>query len=128
MRPDPKAQQTAMSRHAAELRRIDRLARLLDARFSVLGIRFGYDSLIGLIPGVGDAVVAVPAAWLIWRAHRLGVPRTVLVRMMVNWGIDLGVGAVPVVGDLFDVAFKGNLRNARLLQEVLKKQAAETAG
>ncbi|WP_099827041.1 DUF4112 domain-containing protein [Oceaniglobus indicus] len=117
-----------MSRHAAELRRIDRLARLLDARFSVLGIRFGYDSLIGLIPGVGDAVVAVPAAWLIWRAHRLGVPRTVLVRMMVNWGIDLGVGAVPVVGDLFDVAFKGNLRNARLLQEVLKKQAAETAG
>lgn len=102
--------------HAAEIARVDRMAGLLDARFKVLGFRFGYDSLIGLIPGVGDAVTLAPAAWMIWRAHQLGLPRHVIGRMALNTGIDTVVGAIPLIGDLFDAGFKSNLRNAALLR------------
>ncbi len=101
--------------------RIDRMARLLDARFRVPGtpIRFGLDSIVGLIPGVGDIAMAVPSAWMIWRGWRLGVRRRGLVRMGVNTGIDLAVGTIPILGDLFDLGFKANLRNADILRSEL---------
>lgn len=102
----------------SELERLDRLADLLDSRFGIPGtsFRFGLDGLLGLIPGVGDAATMLPALYLLWRARELGVPRPVLRRMAANVGIDAAVGAVPIVGDLFDVGFKANRRNIALIR------------
>lgn len=104
-----------------ELARIDRLAEALDARFSVPGtpIRFGWDTLIGLVPGIGDTLVAAPSAWMIWRGHKLGVRKRRLAHMALNTGADFVIGSIPVVGDLFDIGFKANLRNARILRREL---------
>lgn len=112
--------------HEAEIRRLEQLADWLDSRFRIpgTGIRFGFDSLLGLVPGVGDAATTLPAAYLVWRAHRLRVPRHVLARMAVNVGLDLLVGAVPLVGDLFDLGFKSNRRNVELLKRHLGRRSA----
>ncbi len=115
-------QMTPEAAHAAELARIDRLARLMDSRFSIFGIRFGLDGLLGLVPGVGDLLTAAPSAWIIWKAHELGLGRRTLIRMGVNTGLDLVVGSVPLVGDIFDIGFKGNLRNVRLIHDELSKR------
>ncbi|MCE6953044.1 DUF4112 domain-containing protein [Cereibacter sphaeroides] len=104
-----------------EIRRLDRLARLLDARFSLFGIRFGWDGIASLIPGVGDAATLAPGAWLIWRAHRLGVPGSVILRMAANSGVDFVFGSIPVLGTIFDVAFRSNLRNMALLRRHLDR-------
>lgn len=108
--PDPERER--------ELARLDRLAHLLDARFRLpgTGIRFGLDGLLGLIPGVGDVATTAPSAWMIVRGWQLGARRRVLVRMAGNTAIDFVVGSIPLVGDLFDVGFKANLRNAALLR------------
>lgn len=112
-----------------ELRDLDRLAALLDTRFSIPGtrIRFGVDSLIGLVPGIGDVLVSLPALYIIVRAQRMGVPNTLLLRMAANLGIDLAVGAVPVLGDVFDVAFKANRRNVNLLKRHFGEPATAPA-
>lgn len=101
------------------IERLDRLATLLDTAFVLPGtnIRFGADALIGLVPGVGDGITTALAAFIVYEAHRLGVPRRILIRMMGNVAIDGLVGAVPVFGDLFDVAFRANRRNVRILRE-----------
>ena len=101
------------------IERLDRLATLLDTAFVLPGtnIRFGADALIGLVPGIGDSVTTALAAWIVYEAHKLGVPRRVLIRMMGNVAIDGLVGSVPVLGDLFDVAFRANRRNVRILRE-----------
>lgn len=106
---------------AAELQRLERLAHWLDSRFAIpgTGIRFGLDGLLGLLPGVGDVATMLPAVYLILQAHRLGAPRALLVRMALNVGLDTVVGAVPLLGDLFDVAFKANRRNVALLRRHL---------
>ena len=103
---------------AAELARLDGYARLMDARWRIPGTgwRFGLDSVVGLVPGVGDLATAAPQAWLIWQGHRMGARRGTLARMAVNTGLDLTVGAIPILGDLFDMAFKANLRNVALLR------------
>lgn len=99
------------------LRRLERLARLLDSEFRVPGIRFrfGLDGLIGLAPGVGDAVGLALSSYIVMEAWRMGVPPQVLVRMIANILIDSAVGAVPVAGDLFDFVWKANRRNIDLL-------------
>lgn len=101
------------------IERLDRLATLLDTAFVIPGtnIRFGADALIGLAPGIGDSVTTALAAYIVYEAHRLGVSRRVLIRMIGNVAIDGIVGAVPVFGDLFDVAFRANRRNVRILRE-----------
>lgn len=108
----------------ALLRQLDRLAHLLDEQFAVPGTRWrvGLDSLIGLIPGIGDAVTTGFALYLFAQARRLGLPRHVQVRMLANIGLDALVGSVPIAGDLFDVAFKANRRNLDLLRRHLVKQ------
>jgi hypothetical protein len=100
------------------------LAGLLDDRFQIPGtdIRFGLDAIIGLIPGVGDAISASLASYLIWRAHQLGASKLTLLRMGGNMAVDTVLGAVPVVGDLFDVKFRSNRRNLELLRRQLRKQ------
>ena len=104
-----------------ELDRLARLARLLDARFRLPGtpIRFGLDGLLGLLPGVGDALAALPSGYLLVRGWQLGARRRVLARMALTLAADLALGAVPLAGDLFDIAFKGNLRNVRRLEAEL---------
>lgn len=103
------------------LARARRIARLLDSAAPVpgTGIRFGLDSVLGLIPGLGDATGAAMSGYLILVASRLGAPRTTIVRMLANVGIDAVVGAIPVLGDLFDVAFKANTRNLALLERTM---------
>lgn len=107
--------------------RLERLANKLDSRFSVLGIRFGYDSILGLIPGIGDVATAVPGAWIVFEGHRMGARPSVLARMAANTGVDFFIGTIPVVGDLFDVGFKANRRNIALLRRELEKDATALA-
>lgn len=102
--------------------RLERLVRLLDEQFSVGGFRFGLDGLLGLAPGVGDAVTGIAALYVIWEAWRLGAPRPALVRMLVNVLIDYVVGSVPVLGDAFDFGWKANRRNLELLRKALSER------
>jgi hypothetical protein len=107
-----------------EIRRLENLADWMDSRFRLPGtnIRFGLDSLLGLIPGLGDGVLALPSAYVVLAAHRLGVSPLVLARMAGNVGIDMVIGAIPVLGDLFDVGFKANRRNVALLRRHLSER------
>ena len=108
----------------AALRRVEQLAYWLDDRYRLPGTRFriGLDGLVGLIPGVGDAVTSTLTAYIIYEAWRLGVPTSMLARMLANLGIDTVVGIVPVIGDLLDIGFKANRRNLRLLHRHLSER------
>lgn len=110
------------------LRRIEHVARLLDSQFRIpgTGVRIGLDGLLGLIPGAGDAAAALAACYLIYLAKQLGAPRWLLARMVLNVGIDSALGTVPLIGDVFDVAFKANRRNAELLKRYLAKRNGTT--
>lgn len=114
---------------ASEIEKLDRLSTLLDSRFRIPGtpFRFGWDSLVGLIPGAGDLASLGPSAYLIYKAHRLGARKRTIVRMMANTGLDFVVGAVPILGDLFDLAFKANNRNFALLRDDLSQRSTTTA-
>ena len=101
---------------------LEALARFLDARFSIFGIKFGFDSLIGLVPGIGDAASAGIGIYIIFRAWREGASFFILLRMFWTWLLDLIFGSVPVFGDIFDIAFRSNLKNVRLLQRHLKRR------
>jgi hypothetical protein len=105
-------------RFAASERRIKRVTTMLDELVTVPGTsqRVGIDPLIGLIPVVGDAVAAGVGLWVIGEAARFGVPRIVLGRMVVNLLLDLAIGAIPLLGDLYDVAFRSNSRNLALFR------------
>lgn len=83
------------------------------------GIRFGLDPLVGLVPGVGDAAGALVAAYVVLAAARLDVPPSTLLRMLTNIAIDALLGTVPVLGDVFDVAWKANRRNVTLIERHL---------
>lgn len=100
------------------LRRLDRLSQLLDNAFAIPGTRFriGLDGIIGLIPGIGDAAGAVLSIYVILQAARLGLPVSTLLRMLGNVAIETVVGAVPIVGDIFDIVWKANIRNMALLR------------
>ncbi len=105
--------------------RLKRLEQRLDRQFNVLGVQFGLDGVIGLVPIVGDMVTGALGLYVIIEARRLGATRWTMARMVVNWVIDFTVGALPVVGDIFDIAFKSNTRNLRLLIADLEKRAVE---
>jgi hypothetical protein len=104
-----------------EVQDLVHLARFLDNSFVIPGttVRFGLDGVIGLIPGVGDALSALISLYVIHRAKALGAPDRLLTKMRWNVIIDTVAGAVPLIGDLFDVAFKSNVRNVRLLLDHL---------
>jgi hypothetical protein len=106
------------SRQAA-MRRLDALSHLLDNSIPVPGTkaRFGLDAVIGLIPGFGDAAGAVVSAYVVVQAARLGASVPTLMRMLLNVGVEAVAGAVPVLGDLFDAAWKANARNVALLRK-----------
>lgn len=95
------------------------LAKLLDRAVRIPGtnIRFGLDAVLGLIPGGGDVAGAVFSTWLIMLGAQMGLPRHVIARMVANVAIDTFGGSVPIIGDLFDVAWKSNSRNLELLEQ-----------
>jgi hypothetical protein len=109
------------------IERLERITRLLDTAITIPGLNFriGADGIIGLVPGVGDALTTAMAAWVVYEAHQLGVPRALLMRMIANVAADSLVGSVPLVGDVFDVMWKANRRNMRLLREHLEREERE---
>jgi hypothetical protein len=107
----------------SEKRRLDRLAWWLDSSIPLPGtsFRFGLDALVGLLPGIGDLVGLGVSSYIVAQAARLGAPRALLGRMAVNIAIEAIVGTVPVLGDVFDAAWKANQRNVRLLADYMEK-------
>lgn len=106
----------------ALLHRLEQMEMLFDRNFSFLGIRFGYDAILGLVPVAGDTVAAGAAAWILWKAQKLGVPKRLRGRMLANILFDYIFGAIPIIGTVVDVAFKANTRNVRLLKEHLLEE------
>ncbi len=107
----------------ARIARLDALAALLDTAFIVPGtnIRFGFDALIGLLPGIGDGITTMMSLYIVYEAHQLGAPRHLIIRMLGNVALDGVAGAVPLVGDAFDVFWRSNRRNMALLREHLAR-------
>jgi hypothetical protein len=106
------------------LARLDAVAKLLDIAFIVPGtnIRYGIDGIIGLIPVVGDIIATALSLWLVREARALGAPWHITARMLGNVAVQGVVGAVPVAGDAFDVLFRANMRNVRLLRRWMDRQ------
>jgi len=109
--------------------RIDALATLMDTAFSIPGtqIRFGLDGLIGLVPGIGDAITTIMSLFIVNEARALGAPPLLIGRMIANVALDGIVGVVPLAGDVFDVAFRANRRNMALLRAHLDKTEGRDA-
>ncbi len=105
------------------LRQIETLAKLMDAQFRVPGtnMRFGLDGIIGLIPGAGDMSTFAVSSYMLWIMAHNGASGYVMTRMILNVLIDALVGSIPLLGDLFDFAFKANMRNMRLMQQHYKE-------
>jgi hypothetical protein len=102
----------------AALDRLDMLATAFDTAFILPGtnVRFGVESLLRLVPGIGDAAASALSCYLLYEAHRLGVPKFLFARMVMNVLLEGTVGAVPIAGDAFDVYFRANRRNVALLR------------
>ena len=105
------------------LKNLDVLAKLMDAQFRIPGtnFRFGLDSLIGLIPGAGDLSTFAVSGYMLMIMAKNGASGFVLARMITNILVDAIFGSIPILGDLFDVAFKANMRNMRLMQQHYKE-------
>jgi len=104
--------------------RLEKLAVLMDTALVIPGtnIRFGLDALIGLFPAIGDTITTVISLYIVHEAHQLGAPQHLILRMLGNVAVDGLVGAVPVVGDAFDVVWRSNIRNMRLLREWMERE------
>lgn len=106
------------------LARLEAMAKILDVAFILPGtkIRYGIDGIIGLIPVVGAVIATALSLWLVREARALGAPWHITARMLGNITIQGVAGAVPLAGDAFDVLFRANMRNARLLRRWLERQ------
>jgi len=113
---------------ASVRQRVEAMEGLLERAFAVPGTKMqvGLDSVVGLIPVVGDLMTAAMGAWLIWEAKNLGMSKFHLARMAGNVGFDTLVGAIPLAGDLFDLVFRSNTRNLRIIKRWLDKHHPET--
>lgn len=100
------------------MQRVNRFAWLLDNSIRIPGTRYriGLDPLIGLVPGIGDSVGALLSMVILWEAYRARLPAAILARMGLNVALEVVIGVIPLIGDLFDMAFKANARNARLME------------
>jgi hypothetical protein len=113
---------------ASVRRRIEAMEQMLEGLFVVPGTqrRVGLDSLIGLIPVVGDVATAAMGAWMVWEARNLGMSKWQLTRMAANVGVDTLVGAIPFAGDLFDFLYKSNSKNLRIIRKHLDRHHPST--
>jgi hypothetical protein len=114
---------------AAIRKRIEAMERLLEGLFVVPGTnrRVGLDSIIGLVPVVGDLATAAMGGWIVWEARNLGMSKWQLARMAANVGIDTAIGAIPFAGDLFDFLYKSNTKNLRIIRRHLDRHHPSTA-
>jgi hypothetical protein len=119
----------ASERERSARARLEQVVSLLDDRYRIPGtpIRFGLDAILGFIPVAGDLLGAALSLWVLAEAVRLRAPRSLLTRMVGNVLVEFGVGAVPLVGDLFDVWWKANRRNLDLLKTHLDREQKSTA-
>ncbi|OHC99988.1 MAG: hypothetical protein A3H25_11285 [Sphingomonadales bacterium RIFCSPLOWO2_12_FULL_63_15] len=110
-------------------RRIEAMEAMLEGLFVIPGTnrRVGLDSLVGLVPVVGDLATAAMGAWMVWEARNLGMSKWQLTRMAGNVGIDTLVGAIPFAGDIFDFLYKSNTKNLRIIRKHLDKHHPSTA-
>lgn len=93
------------------------LAWLMDKSIRLPGgLRIGLDGLIGLIPGIGDATTSVISSWFLYNGYRKGLPLSVLLRMAFNILLDTAFGSIPIIGDIFDLFFRANIRNSQLIE------------
>ena len=101
------------------LKNLETLARLMDSQFRIPGtnIKFGFDALVGVIPGIGDFAGFIISGYMMTLMAKNGASSFLLARMAMNVLIDSLVGAIPVLGDIFDIAFKANQRNMKLMRE-----------
>lgn len=124
--PDAQSRLEALNaRHAAEnvrLEKMEKLATLMDAQFNIpfLPIPIGLDTLVGLIPGIGDTISLGVSGVIVAGAGRLDVPKSKLAQMGGNLLIDWAIGLVPIIGDLFDIGWRGNIRNVKIAREHLE--------
>ena len=103
--------------------RVEALEKLLERAFHIPGtkIPFGLDSIIGLVPVLGDLITAAMGAYIVWEARNLGMSKWQLIRMTANVGIDTAIGAIPIVGDAFDLVWRSNTKNPRIIKKHLDK-------
>lgn len=94
-----------------------RLSQILDSRYEFMGIKFGWDGIIGLIPGVGDVATSLLSFIIVTQAALMGCSTATLIRMTLNIALEAFVGIIPFVGDAFDIYWKANVRNMRLLDQ-----------
>ena len=108
---------------ASVLRRVEAMEKLLERGFVIPGTRVpvGLDSIIGLVPVVGDLITAALGGWILWEARNLGLSKFHLMRMAANIGVDTALGAVPLVGDAFDLLYRSNTKNLRILRRHIEK-------
>lgn len=113
---------------ASVRRRIEAMEAMLEGLFVIPGTnrRVGLDSLVGLIPVVGDFATAAMGAWIVWEARNLGMSKWQITRMAGNVGIDTLVGAIPFAGDLFDFLYKSNTKNLRIIRKHLDRHHPST--
>ena len=113
--------------HEERLNQVRMIARMMDDSFRVPGtkIRFGLDTILGLVPGLGDVVTSAISLLIVHHAWQSGASKLTIARMLGNVGVDFLIGSVPVAGDLFDFAWKANRRNARLLEAHLNKRSGK---
>ncbi len=115
------------AKHIAKVNKLRRISRVLDNAIPIPGtkIRLGLDPILGLLPGGGDTITGGISAYIVVEAARMGVPREVLGKMVANILLDSFAGTIPVLGDLFDVGWKSNIKNIELLERHLN--IAETS-
>ena len=101
------------------LLKAQKLANLLDTavKLPIIPIRIGLDSIVGLIPGAGDALMLLVSLRIVWLGKSLGMPSALVVQMVKNSAIDFGLGFVPFIGDIVDVFYKANQKNVRLMEK-----------
>jgi hypothetical protein len=117
------------AQRARSLAEVEGLAWLLDNSIPVPGTggrRFGIDAIIGIVPGVGDVVSGVLGLVVVWRGSRMGLPRIVVARMLLNALLDIAIGAIPIIGDAFDLWFKASTRNLALMRRHLERPDTST--
>ena len=122
---------TASDRVVAEstfedsMARLDALAMLLDSAIRIPGTKIvmGLDALLGLVPVIGDAISGLISSYIIFEARRLGAPRWLIARMAANTTLDTILGSIPILGDVFDLAYKANLKNVNLLKRHAEKHS-----
>lgn len=109
-------------------RRIEAMETLLERSFRIPGINYpvGLDSIAGLVPVVGDFVTAAMGAYIVWEARNIGMPKWKLWRMAGNVAVDTAIGAIPIAGDAFDLLFRSNTRNLRIVKRHLDKHHPAT--